>query len=329
MDYLNHFYGRNIKLIEKLNKGQVQSVKVENGGSYYISSYNILPGVNIYFNDIHVKKLYLEKRMVEDRVDRYELNHCREGGFQANLNDGTKVSIASGDFGINNIRNSPTRSFFPISHYHGVSIFITPSEMEYDRTQEYSIDYKHILEELCRENKAFILKSTPELVNIFADIYRVPEKIVIPYLRLKVQELFLYLSTIVDEMEFTSREYITRDREKVIKRIRAFVTKNSHNKYTYSQLTTIFPIKITTMKESYKALYKETIHETIQKTRLKKAADLLQFSTYNITEVAMEVGYSSHSKFTEAFKKQYGITPRQYRNITVLSEDKSLKGEED
>ncbi|MDX1700653.1 MAG: response regulator, partial [Melioribacteraceae bacterium] len=52
--------------------------------------------------------------------------------------------------------------------------------------------------------------------------------------------------------------------------------------------------------------------EFIRTTRLKKAAGLIEKQYGNISEVALEVGFSNPSYFAECFKKQFGVTPLQY-----------------
>lgn len=47
--------------------------------------------------------------------------------------------------------------------------------------------------------------------------------------------------------------------------------------------------------------------------RLKKAVILLRNTDKTVLDIALEVGYSSHEGFTKAFKKEYGMTPSDYR----------------
>lgn len=47
--------------------------------------------------------------------------------------------------------------------------------------------------------------------------------------------------------------------------------------------------------------------------RLKQASELLRTTDKSILNIALEVGYDSHEGFLKAFKKQYGITPSNYR----------------
>ncbi len=47
--------------------------------------------------------------------------------------------------------------------------------------------------------------------------------------------------------------------------------------------------------------------------RLKKAVQLLRTTDKSVLDIALEVGYASHEGFIKAFKKEYGVTPSEYR----------------
>jgi len=51
---------------------------------------------------------------------------------------------------------------------------------------------------------------------------------------------------------------------------------------------------------------------------MEKAQQLLLQSQLTIAGVAQAIGYTSQSRFCDAFKRQYGLTPRSYR-ATELS----------
>ena len=56
----------------------------------------------------------------------------------------------------------------------------------------------------------------------------------------------------------------------------------------------------------------QTITQSLRRLRMEKAADLLKSKEYNVTEVAMEVGYNSLSHFSQAFHETYGCCPGLY-----------------
>jgi AraC-like DNA-binding protein len=55
-----------------------------------------------------------------------------------------------------------------------------------------------------------------------------------------------------------------------------------------------------------------TIPQYLRKLRMERAAQLLRSGTHNVTEAALEVGYSSLSHFSSAFQDTFGCCPGLY-----------------
>lgn len=55
-----------------------------------------------------------------------------------------------------------------------------------------------------------------------------------------------------------------------------------------------------------------TLSQWLRQARLQRAAELLQSGKWNVTETALEVGYSSLSHFSEAFHEMFGCCPGLY-----------------
>ncbi|WP_077074985.1 helix-turn-helix domain-containing protein [Aedoeadaptatus urinae] len=319
MDYMNHLYGRNKKKIIENSRSRIYECCDLENGKYVITEYEIYKGVKVFYNDIHTSKITssIPKNSLNER--RYEINHCREGRFECVLRDGTVTYMEAGDFAINLISNSSKESFFPISHYHGVTFCITPSEFDEELhllEKMFEIDYEVVLNELCYENKLFIQRATSEIEHIFFEMYKVPDDIVIGYLKVKFQELFLYLTAVKNNMSYSDRQYFAKNNIEIAKKINEYVLQNFTETITYEKLSETFNIKITTMKNCYKSIYGETINDTIIKKRLEEAALLLKNSALSITGIAIQVGYTDHSKFSNAFKKRYNLTPSEYKKIS-------------
>ena len=51
--------------------------------------------------------------------------------------------------------------------------------------------------------------------------------------------------------------------------------------------------------------------------RIEKAKELLLYTNYNVLEIALQVGYNSHSAFSRAFKDSEGISPLAFREAAV------------
>jgi AraC-like DNA-binding protein len=80
-----------------------------------------------------------------------------------------------------------------------------------------------------------------------------------------------------------------------------------------SQLARTVGVNEQRLKSDFKALFGTTVFGMVYELRMARARELVESSRYSVTEVAMQVGYSTPSAFSAAFKRKYGITPRQAR----------------
>ncbi len=112
--------------------------------------------------------------------------------------------------------------------------------------------------------------------------------------------------------------------DRKIDSIKNYVCSN----YSTASLMTV--ADYTNMNQSYLSRYfkkmtGENLSSYITRIRMKKAVSLLRDERQkNIYSIGEKVGYSSPARFAQAFCRQYGVTPNEYRNdfskITVADE---------
>jgi two-component system, response regulator YesN len=100
------------------------------------------------------------------------------------------------------------------------------------------------------------------------------------------------------------------------------IRKIIHDRFKES-ISTSYIAKQVCMSESYVSyLFKketgDTITEYIEKTRLKKAKELLDLTSLSVKEISSEIGYQDQNYFSRMFKKHEGISPTRYRCETRL-----------
>lgn len=61
--------------------------------------------------------------------------------------------------------------------------------------------------------------------------------------------------------------------------------------------------------------YTPTVY--LRRFRVEKAKELMLNGQYSLLDIALQVGYNSHSSFTRAFKETTGCTPQEYRSEMV------------
>jgi len=55
------------------------------------------------------------------------------------------------------------------------------------------------------------------------------------------------------------------------------------------------------------------VHRYLTQLRLRASLERLAAGASDLTELALELGFSSHSHFTDAFRKEFGCSPSQFR----------------
>ena len=100
--------------------------------------------------------------------------------------------------------------------------------------------------------------------------------------------------------------------------------KSMHEKvgdpWTVESLAAACGMSRSTFAVRFKDLVGETPLEYLTGWRMQKATGLLQKGDQKLFEVAKSVGYDSDAAFSKAFKRAFGVAPREYRrNATAAS----------
>ena len=63
----------------------------------------------------------------------------------------------------------------------------------------------------------------------------------------------------------------------------------------------------------FSAVFGDTPHQVRIKARLERARLMLASGERSVTEICMEVGFSSHGSFSTLFARRIGVSPSEYR----------------
>ena len=93
--------------------------------------------------------------------------------------------------------------------------------------------------------------------------------------------------------------------------IRQFMEANFDKPLTVEDYAYLTGRSESTFRRDFKARFGTTPRRWIIRQRLEKAYQLLSTTNWDVSQVALEVGYDNVSHFISAFKKQYQRTPGQ------------------
>ena len=107
--------------------------------------------------------------------------------------------------------------------------------------------------------------------------------------------------------------------EEIARRVHDYLVMHLGERTTIEALAKHFLINPTTLKQSFRSVYRTSIAAHINVHRMEKAAEMLREGEESVSAVAVAVGFSAQSRFTEAFKKHFGVLPTEYRKSALPS----------
>ncbi len=141
------------------------------------------------------------------------------------------------------------------------------------------------------------------------------------FLESKVMELLaVYLSEVLELSILASDQFpISRTDKDSILEAKRIIDSQLAYAPSLDELAKKINFSTSKLTRCFSAMFGKSIHAYIIEQRLEKAAGLLLQSEMSVTQIASMVGYSKASNFSAAFKKKYGVVPREYKSQKQLS----------
>ena len=148
----------------------------------------------------------------------------------------------------------------------------------------------------------------------FADLDRLPRSEQARWCVWKSVELLYLLSAQEEETpDAPPSPALDRKTALVLDETRRYMEEHLDEHLTIPTLSRRALLSATTFKKGFHRMYGLPVHTWLRQRRMERAAKLLQDSSLSVLGVAQAVGYGSVSQFSAAFRRQYGLTPAQYR----------------
>ena len=165
------------------------------------------------------------------------------------------------------------------------------------------------------EREPFLVFKQDAFISHYIDSLRLMlQSPVLPspaFRQLKLEELLLYLLD-KDPAKLRSLAIMAKNEEDLL--LRKVIESNVCNPVTVEELAFLCNASLSAFKRNFRKVYGTSPQKWLLQRRLEIAAGLLKHPDQRPGLVYMQVGYENHSSFSQSFKKQYGLTPKEYQD---------------
>lgn len=289
-----------------------EALPCEDGGGR-IARYPLFDGVTAMLIRLETHGFQAQRQ----QRDGMEINFCVSGRFESSFTSRDQVALGPGDMALNvfdGVHGAKSQSRFPLGYYEGVCIDVDCARAAQWMSQHaapLATDFAALRENLLGSQWYIMESAGPRREHVFRELFENLPYFHREYLQLKTLELFMLLRSVPREMP--PRDYCSAHQLRLASHLRDHLLTDRNNYVSLAHLAREHQLSVSHLQRLFRQVYGMPVYHYIREYRLEQAAVELTRSGKRIVDVALDAGYDSASKFSEAFKKRYGVTPSAYR----------------
>lgn len=129
-------------------------------------------------------------------------------------------------------------------------------------------------------------------------------------------QLLVQISRAVSAISSLSVQQSSQEKQDLLNRLLIYVEANLSERITLEETAEHFWISTTTLSSLFSRRMGISFYQYVLRRRLREARDQIA-QGMPIETAAAKVGFSDYSAFYRAFRREYGMSPRQYRRNSV------------
>lgn len=140
-----------------------------------------------------------------------------------------------------------------------------------------------------------------------------------PFIQAKTVELLcLALRDISQQESSRERVHVSTKEQYAVEQARQLLHEHWQNPPAQDELVKLVGLGRSKLTKCFKLTYGCSITDYVMNIRMQHAQQLLTQGRWNVTQVALEVGYEHPNNFVSAFKRRFGITPKAFQTASLV-----------
>lgn len=251
------------------------------------------------------------------------INYCIEGRCEMVLNSGSFVYVRSDELSLS--QNFAGNNYvYPGQIYKGLEFFIDTETACAENPfiiSSLCLDLSQLEKLYCPDGGTYISEGTEQVAGTFHkmwELYSGRGTMQAADMKLHTLELF---SLLLNEKEIPGarpRTFYTRSQVDIAHETERIITVDLSENHPARELSERFGISETSLKNYFRGVFGSNISVYLREMRMNRAAELLADTRESVAAIGESVGYLNQSKFAAVFRKQFGVSPLEYRRAARL-----------
>lgn len=251
------------------------------------------------------------------------INYCIRGRCELMLNDSRSVFLSAGQISLTE-KFAQSQYVYPGGLYEGIELFIDPEAVRCGVSvlrDGFGLNIEKLSERYCKGGDTFIA-TLPLAAELLKKLYILQSednsasKVGMKTGVIDLLAMLLYDRLLPDDGKPV---YYTRFQVEIARQIESIIAADLSHSHTVREFSLQFGISEGSIKNYFFGVFGQSIARYTTHKRMMCAAELLEKNELSIIEIAGSVGYESQSKFASAFRREFGLTPFEYRKKKTVS----------
>lgn len=115
-----------------------------------------------------------------------------------------------------------------------------------------------------------------------------------------------------------SNQSFETNRHRIL-RVQLYVEDHLDEELSLERLAEVAHLSPYHFHRIFRAMVGEGVAEYVRRIRIESAAIRLKSTSKSVTDIAFDAGYGAHEAFTRAFRRRFGVSPKDFRDNHIVT----------